>query len=135
MLYAMDFGPGQLAAVKLDPNTGTLTKTWGPVDQRTFSFTTLIGPKDERVLVGTNIKVTNPDQLKDSTYTEQWVWRNADTGAVLARSEYFDAMTVGILPTPGYGGLMYDLQQYGGIVATQVLPASRVPGSAKSSSG
>jgi hypothetical protein len=50
---------------------------------------------------------------------------------VLARSNYFDAMTQGNLPTPGYGGLMYDLQQYGGIVATQVIPASKVPDSAK----
>jgi len=131
LIYTVDFGPGTLAAVKLDPKTGELTKVWGPVDQRTFSFTTLIGPKDERVVVGTNIKVTNPDELKDITYTEQMVWRDAATGDVLARSNYVDAMTQGNLPTPGYGGLMYMLQQYGDITAFQVLPGSEVPNSAK----
>jgi hypothetical protein len=83
------------------------------------------------VVVGTNIKVTNPDELKDITYTEQMVWRDAATGDVLARSNYVDAMAQGNLPTPGYGGLMYMLQQYGDITAFQVLPGSEVPNSAK----
>src|SRR5215211_1891369 len=131
LVYAADFGPGQVAGVKIDPDTGKLTTAWGPVNQRTFSFTTLIGPKDERVVVGTNIKVTDPDQLKDITYTEQMVWRDAATGDVLARSNYVDAMAQGNLPTPGYGGLMYMLQQYGDITAFQVLPGSEVPNSAK----
>lgn len=122
-IYAMDFGPGKTAAITF--KDGKMTRDW-IVDQRTWSFTTLIGPKDQRVVVGTNIKATNPEQLKNLTYTEQIVWRNAATGAVLARSDYFDAMTAGCLVTPGYGGLIYDLQEFGGIVSMQVVPASSV---------
>ena len=95
---------------------------WGPVEQRSLSFATLLGPADQRVLLGTNIKITNPEQLQGATYTEQFVWRDALTGEVLARSQYFDAMTQGNLPTPGYGGLVYMLQSYGDITAMQVGP-------------
>ena len=100
-----------------------MTKRWGPVDQRTFGFTQLIGPEDERVLLGTNFEV-DPIEVfgvGDAVYGEQFVWRNAATGEELARSDFVDGMTIGTLPTPGYGGLAYMMQQDGGMVSFQVV--------------
>jgi hypothetical protein len=122
MIFAYDFGPGQLVGLKLDPETGDLSVAWGPVDQRSLGFATLLGPADQRVLLGSNVKATDRQQLQDVTYTEQFVWRDALTGDVLARSQYIDAMTQGNLPTPGYGGIVYMLQAYGDITAMQVRP-------------
>jgi hypothetical protein len=132
-IYAMDYLPGKVVAVDFTQD-GNMSVAWGPVDQRTISFLTLIGPADQRVLVATNI---NPNatqqQLEqaakgiDYTYTEQIVWRDADTGELLVQSDYFPAMSPGILITPGYGGLIYDLLYNGHIMALQVAPAFGSP--------
>jgi hypothetical protein len=45
---------------------------------------------------------------KGYTYTEQIVWRDAATGKILAQSDFFPAMSPGILLTPGYGGIIYE---------------------------
>jgi hypothetical protein len=81
-VYVMDAGAQKLAAVNLA--NGKLSVAWTK-DQTTLSFTTLIGPKDQRVLICTDIPVKVFKQLHNYT-TEQVVWRNADTGAELARS-------------------------------------------------
>lgn len=132
-IYAYDYLPGKMAAINLDQSDGKMSVAWGPVNQRTISFFTLIGPPEKRVLVGTNI---NPDvtaqQLQQGalgtayTYTEQIVWREAATGKILAESDYFPAMSPGILITPGYGGLVYELLYNGNIMALQVAPARTV---------
>lgn len=51
----MDAGAAKLGAVDLVD--GKLSFAWSQ-DQRTLSFTTLIGPTDQRVLIGTDILVT-----------------------------------------------------------------------------
>ena len=49
-------------------------KAWGPEEMRTFGWVTAIGPPDQRVLVGSNMKVTNESNVhpepKNPTYTE-----------------------------------------------------------------
>ncbi|HEY6285233.1 MAG TPA: hypothetical protein VIX20_06185 [Ktedonobacteraceae bacterium] len=115
-IYVIDAGPGKLAAINF--NQGTLSLAWS-VDQTTLSFTTLIGPATARVIIGTNIPVKTFQGLKNYT-TEQVVWRSAETGTELARSDYFDKMVTGILVTPGFGGLMYYLSQSGKLIALQV---------------
>jgi len=134
-IYAYDYLPGKMAAVNLDQSNGNMSVAWGPVDQRTLSFFTLIGPSEKRVLIGTNI---NPNVTKQQleqgalgtaySYTEQIVWRDAATGNTLAQSDYFSAMSPGILVTPGYGGLIYELLYNGHIMALQVAPARIVSG-------
>jgi len=134
-IYAYDYLPGKMTAINLDQSNGNMSIAWGPVDQRTISFFTLIGPPEKRVLVGTNI---NPNVTKQQleqgalgtayTYTEQIVWRDAATGKVLAQSDYFSAMSPGILVTPGYGGLIYELLYNGHIMALQVSPARTASG-------
>jgi hypothetical protein len=85
-----------------------------------------VGPADKRVTVASNIHPnTTLKQLINfipSSYTEQIQWRDAATGKVLAHSDYFPAMSPGILVTPGYGGLMYDMLVNGHIIALQVAP-------------
>ena len=125
MIYQYDFGPGKLVALNLNPETGELSVAWGPVDQRSFSFATLLGPAEERVLLGTNIKIASIQELKEATYTEQFVWRNARTGKVLARSPIFRCHGRRVIcPLPGYGGVVYMLQSYGDITAMQVYAGS-----------
>jgi len=118
-VYVMDAGAGKLAGVDL--KGGKLSVAWSQ-DQTTLSFTTLIGPKDARVLIGTDIPVKAFKQLKSYT-TEAVVWRNAQTGAELAKSSAFPKMTQGILVTPGYAGVQYFLTADGHIIGLQVTPA------------
>jgi hypothetical protein len=91
---------------------------------------TLIGPTDQRVLVSTNINPNATQQQleqgaqgTDYTYTEQIIWRDAANGNVLAASDFFPAMSPGILVTPGYGGIIYEMLYDGRIMALQVAPA------------
>jgi hypothetical protein len=67
-------------------------------------------------------------QVKGYTYTEQIVWREAAAGKILAQSDFFPAMSPGILVTPGYGGVMYELLYNGHIMALQVAPALKTSG-------
>jgi hypothetical protein len=117
-IYVMDAGAGKLAGVNLQ--NGKLSVAWTQ-DQTTLSFTTLIGPKSQRVLIGTNIPAKTFQGLKNYT-AEQVIWRNAQTGQELASSSLFPKMTQGILVTPGYAGLQYFLTSDGHIVALQVTP-------------
>ena len=120
LIYVMDAGAGKIGAVAL--NNGTLTTKWTQ-DQTTLSFTTLIGPQDHRILIGTNIPIKFFKQLKNYS-TEQVIWRDAATGKQLAASDQFPKMSAGILVTPGYAGLQYFLTASGHIIALQVGPNS-----------
>jgi hypothetical protein len=117
-VYVMDAGAGKLAGVDLAD--GQLSVAWTQ-DQTTLSFTTLVGPADQRVLIGTDISIRAFEQLQSYT-TEQVVWRNAQTGEELARSSQLPKMTQGILVTPGYAGLQYFLTADGHIIGLQVTP-------------
>ncbi|TYC76579.1 hypothetical protein [Streptomyces sp. CB01881] len=130
-VYAMDAGAGKLAGIDLA--NGALSVAWSQ-DQTTLSFTTLLGPKDQRVLIGTDIPVKFFQGLK--TYsTEQVVWRDAGSGAELARSSQLPKMTQGILVTPGYAGLQYFLTADGHVIGLQVAPKPASPSPSPASSG
>jgi hypothetical protein len=65
----------------------------------------MIGPRDQRVLVVSNM---NPNAtFPQGNYTEQVTWRNMLTGDILAQSDFTEAMSPGSLITPGYGGRVY----------------------------
>lgn len=138
-IYAMDPGPGKVAAINLDQKTGNMTLAWS-VDQKTLEWTVLIGPADQRVFVGTNIltNVTNPLDYKvgpiGANYKEQIQWRDASTGKLLAASDYFSPMINGFEMWPGYGGLIYEGLNEGHIMALKVLPTSTAAGSSNSTS-
>jgi hypothetical protein len=120
-VYVMDAGAAKLGAVDLGAD-GSLTAAWSQ-DQTTLSFTSLVGPPDQRVLIGTDIPVRNFKGLQDYT-TEQVVWRDAATGKELARTSSLPKMTTGILVTPAYGGIQHYLAADGHIYALEVVPAT-----------
>ncbi|MFJ3792157.1 hypothetical protein [Kitasatospora sp. NPDC090091] len=122
-VYVMDAGAGKMAGVDL--SGGNLSVAWSQ-DQTTLSFTTLIGPQDGRILIGTDIPVKFFKGLKEYS-TEQVVWRDARSGTELARSSQFPKMTQGILVTPGYAGLQYFLTANGNIIGLQVAPKPASP--------
>jgi hypothetical protein len=120
LIFVMDAGAGEIGAVELA--NGKLSLKWS-YDQTTLSFTTLVGPEDQRILIGTDIPIKTFKQLKNYS-TEAVVWRDAVTGKEFARSDDFPKMSAGILVTPGYAGLQYFLTADGHIIVLQVDPAS-----------
>jgi hypothetical protein len=128
-LYAMDPGPGKTVGIDFDQATGNMSVAWS-ADQSTLSWLVLIDDAANRVLVGTNIStnITNPLDLqvgpKGANYVEQIQWRNADTGKLLAASDFFSPMIVGMQVWAGYGGLIYEGLNEGNIMALKVLPAT-----------
>ncbi|MGC1133260.1 MAG: hypothetical protein WA941_10585 [Nitrososphaeraceae archaeon] len=127
MLYVPDAGAGKLVGLKYDPMTGNMSVAWDPEEMKTFGWVNAISPKDQRVLVGTNMKVENESNIQpgpiNATYTEQVMWRDAETGKLLAASDYFTPMSSGSQVVPGYGGLIYHALIDGHIMALKVLPA------------
>jgi outer membrane protein assembly factor BamB len=110
-IYAMDTGPGQIAAIDLVDNAA-LRVAWR-VDQRTLSHTSIVGPADARVFVSTEYVEQRLDRLlsslSDGTAREQVVWRRASDGLELARSESLPLMTPGSPVAPGFFGTWYFL--------------------------
>jgi hypothetical protein len=125
MIYSADFGVGKTAGIKFDPATGDM-KTVFVVDDATTAFQPLIGPKDKRVLMLSNMKrnvEVEPmtDALFTGNYTEQATWRDAATGRIIAQSDFFEPMTFGSLITPGFGGRVY-LSTGKGFIVLQAMP-------------
>ena len=72
--------------------------------QTTTEWATLIGPKEHRVWVGTDIPGA---EIPGMNTTDRVVWRDASTGRLLAVSQRVPAMTQGTAVQPGYRGSMY----------------------------
>lgn len=111
MLYSADAGVGKVAGIRLDQETGELTTEF-IVEDTTLAFQPIIGPKDKRVLILSNMKADVPKmptmlELMTHRYTEQVTWRDAATGEILAASDFFEPLSPGSLITPGYGGRVY----------------------------
>lgn len=125
MIYSADMGIGKVAGIKFDPLTGEMNVVF-VVDDMTAGFQPLIGPKERRVLLLSNMKRTvslEPITLALFTgnYKEQVTWRDAATGRILAESDFFEPMTIGSLITPGFGGRVYFLTAKG-FITLQVMP-------------
>jgi hypothetical protein len=137
MLYSADAGVGKVAGIRLDQQTGELSSEF-VVDATTLTFQPLIGPKERRVLVLSNMKGDLPLmnvllEVGTGKYREQVTWRDAATGRVLAESDFFEPLTFNSLIVPGYGGRMY-YPTDSGFITLQVRPAGR-HGSERSEDG
>jgi hypothetical protein len=120
-------GMRKVAGIKLDPASGEL-KTVFVLDNVTTTFQPLIGPKDKRVLLLTNMKqnvAKEPIKLAlfTANYKEQLTWRDAATGKIIAESDFFEPLTINSLTPPGFGGRVYFPTAVGkGFYVLQVLP-------------
>lgn len=117
LIYAADALPGKLAAITITSNG--LETVW-KADQRTTEFTALIGPKDKRVVVGTDIPFP---EIPGNNMHDYAVWRNAATGEELARSPKLPAMTQGTMIQPYYNGDMFYEGQLGTLIKLMPRPA------------
>jgi hypothetical protein len=127
MIYSADIGMRKVAGIKIDPATGDM-KVAFVVDDITTTFQPLIGPKDKRVLLLTNMKqnvAKEPIKLALFTenYKEQLTWRDAATGKILAASDFFEPLSINGLTPPGFGGRIYFPSAVGkGFYVLQVMP-------------
>jgi hypothetical protein len=131
MIYSQDMGIGKVAGIKLDPVTGEMKNVF-VVDDKTTCLVALIGPKDKRVMLTSNMRHNlpfEPDMLALGTgaYKEQVRWRDAATGRLIAESDLFEPMAVNSLVTPGFGGRVY-FPTVKGFIVLQVMPQPAAAG-------
>jgi hypothetical protein len=101
IFYGVETMARKIAAFKITDSG--ITPVWKET-QTTTEWATLIGPKDHRVWVGTEIPgIEIPGQNK----TDEVVFRDAATGKELARSSKVPYMTQGSAIQPGYGGSVF----------------------------
>lgn len=127
MIYSADMGMRKVAGIKIDPATGDLNLAF-VVDDISTTFQPLIGPKDKRVLLLTNMKLNVEKEpiklaLFTENYKEQLTWRDAATGRILAESDFFEPLSINGLTPPGFGGRIYFPTAVGkGFYVLQVMP-------------
>jgi len=118
LIYTADSVPGAIAALEL--TASDLPTVWR-ADQRTTEFLALIGPRDRRVLVDTDIP---NGECPLANKTDYVVWRDAQTGDELARTaEPLPAMTSGTMIQPYYFGKMFYMGLKGELIELAVRPA------------
>jgi hypothetical protein len=101
LFYGVETLARKIAAFKVTDSG--ITTVWEKT-QTTTEWATMMGPKDHRVWVGTDIPGAEiPGQNK----TETVVFRDAATGRELARSPRVPQMTQGSAIQPGYGGSVF----------------------------
>lgn len=124
--YSADMGYGKLAGIHLDPASGEMNVEF-VVDDSTLAFQPVIGEKDDRVMVVSDMVPDDPANagaamvMGGAGYQERVTWRDAATGEILAASDMLPPLTFGSLIVPGYGGRFY-YPVADGFVTLQVKP-------------
>jgi len=103
-IYAMNTGTSEIAALSLGPDGFSLD--WKE-QQTSFSFMSLVGSSERRVLVASDIPSIQGGHYEQPYATEQVVWREAESGRELARSQRLPKMNQGAVLSPGPGGAIY----------------------------
>ena len=116
IIYAMDALPGEMAAITLTANG--LNIVW-KANQRSTESIAIIGSQSQRILVQTDIPSS---QIPGNNLNDYVVWRNAATGAEIARSPLLPAITPEGMVQPSYLGNMF----YGSAAGTlsKLMPSS-----------
>jgi hypothetical protein len=117
LIYTGDSSPGMIGALQL--TAGGLQTVW-TAHQRTTEWLTLIGPRGSRVVVGTEIP---PGQFPLQNTTDFVVWRDAQSGRELARTQQLPAVTSGDMVEPYYFGNMFYMGLEGNLIELAVEPA------------
>jgi hypothetical protein len=122
LFYGVETLARKVAAFRI---TKSGIKTVWKKMQTTTEWATLIGPKEHRVWVGTDIPFP---EIPGENHTDTVVWRDARTGRELARSGELPYMTQGSAVQPGYGGSMYFPGAEGMLVKLTPAPERRGQG-------
>jgi hypothetical protein len=101
LFYGVETLARKVAAFKV---TSSGIKTVWKKTQTTTEWATLIGPKNQRVWVGTDIPGA---EIPGKNKADRVVYRDAATGRELARSARVPVMTQGSAIQPGYGGSVF----------------------------
>jgi hypothetical protein len=122
MIYLQDYFLKGVYGIHLDQATGEMKIRWSRDDWWTSDYFTLVGPKDQRVLVSQNIdpSTTTADIATGFDYSETVLWVDAATGETLAESASNPSTAVGSLINPGYGGRSYTMGNDGSLFIYQV---------------
>jgi hypothetical protein len=115
-IFGLDAGPGVVGALELRDDG--LHTVWVE-HQRTAEFLTLIGSRQRRVLVGTDVP---PGQFPGNNTQNRVIWREAETGLELARSDLLPAVVTGTIVEPGYAGRMYYFTEESKLIELTVKP-------------
>ncbi len=126
LIFVDDYFLKGVYAIHLDQQTGEMKVKWSRPDWWSSDYFTMVGPKDERVLVSQNInpETTTANIATGFQYTESVLWVNEDTGKTIAESEENPSTAVGSLINPGYGGRFYTMGNDGSLFIYQVQPKS-----------
>jgi hypothetical protein len=99
-VFSVDGGSNRLVALQFSPDSG-LTELW-QAQQSSFSFSALIGPAGDRVFISSATDANGRFNYE----RERVVWREASTGAELARGPWVER-GAGLVITPDCGGTVY----------------------------
>ena len=99
---------------------------WSRPDWYSSDYFSMVGPKNQRVLVSQNINpdTTTADIATGFDYTETVLWVNEATGKTIAESAPSPSTAVGSLINVGYGGRFYTMGNDGSLFIYQVEPKS-----------
>lgn len=116
-IFVDDYFLKGVYAISMDPDTGEMKEKWSRPDWWSSDYFTLVGPKDQRVLVSQNIAAdtTTVDIGAGFNYDETVLWVDAETGKTLAESAVTSSTAVGSLINPGYGGRFYTMGNDGAL--------------------
>jgi hypothetical protein len=116
---------GGLVALDFDENAGP--KIAWQASQRTGSFITLVGSREQRVLIASDIgqAPSNPAGVPLHT-SEELVWRNANDGTELARASNLPR-SFGLTITPDVKGNVFIATSSEGLVRLRPLPSHSRP--------
>ena len=103
LIFVDDYFLKGVYAIHLDQRTGDMKVAWSRPDWWSSDYFTMVGPKDERVLVSQNIDpdTTTADIATGFSYTESVLWVDEDTGKTIAKSELNPSTAPGSLINAG----------------------------------
>jgi len=113
---------GGTAALNFDPRAG-FSVAWRAAS-RSFNFTTLLGPPDDRLLAHSRIEPEGADAARMRYAGDRIVLRDAETGAEIARTPLFPPGP-GLTQLPGRGAALYYVSISGALHRLSPGSASR----------
>jgi hypothetical protein len=122
LIFVDDYFLKGVYAIHLDQSTGEMKVQWSRPDWWSSDYFTMVGPKNQRVLISQNIdpSTTTADIAAGFNYNETVLFVNEDTGETIAESASNPSTAPGSLINPGYGGRFYTMGNDGSLFIYQV---------------